>query len=285
MTRGAGRRDQDKGAFGTVSQLPSGRWRAMYYGPEGTAGPRYKAPTTFTTKGEARKWLATIQADIIRGKWLPPADQTPATPKPVTLKIYADQWLRQRALKIRTRIHYRQLLDDHLVPKLGALPLTDITADDVRTWYAATLTDKPSQRAHAYGLLRNILGTAVTDQKINFNPCTIRGAGASKRVIKIRPATVDELAKLVEEMPDRYQVLVLLAAWCALRFGELTELRRGDIDLEEGVIRVRRGVVRVGKKDRTPATAFITTTPKSAARCSRCRHSTTPVAGAARPPC
>ena len=60
------RKPQAKGAFGTVYQLPSGRFRAQYYGPEGKRGPRYKAPTTFTTKTEARKFLATVQADMIR---------------------------------------------------------------------------------------------------------------------------------------------------------------------------------------------------------------------------
>ena len=37
--------------------------------------------------------------------------------------------------------------------------------------------------------------------------------------------------------------MALLASWCALRFGELTELRRSDIDLKSGKIMVRRGVV------------------------------------------
>src|SRR5271165_331838 len=50
---------------------------------------------------------------------------------------------------------------------------------------------------------------------------------------------------MVQEMPDELRLMVLLAAWCALRFGELAELRRGDIDLDERVVRVRRGAVRV----------------------------------------
>lgn len=29
-------------------------------------------------------------------------------------------------------------------------------------------------------------------------------------------------------MPDRYKLMAFLAAWCAMRFGELAELRRGD---------------------------------------------------------
>jgi integrase len=39
--------------------------------------------------------------------------------------------------------------------------------------------------------------------------------------------------------------MVQLAAFCALRFGELTELRRSDIDTQRGVIMVRRAVVLV----------------------------------------
>jgi integrase len=261
VTRGAGRRPQDRGAFGTVSKLPSGRWRALYYGPEGKAGRRYKAPTTFTTKRAARQWLSTVQADIVRGKWLPPVDQQAPAPgtKALTLATYTETWLAQRDLKDRTFEHYRKLLDAHITrPPLGGLPIASITADDVRAWYARLDRDTPTLRAHCYGLLRTIMGTAVTDGKIPANPCVIRGAGSAKRAVIIRPASLDELNKLTNAMPERYQAIVLLASWCGLRFGELTELRRRDVDLEEGVIRVRRGVVRT-------KTGFKETTPKSVA--------------------
>ena len=46
-------------------------------------------------------------------------------------------------------------------------------------------------------------------------------------------------------MPEQYRLMTLLAAWCALRFGELVELRRDDIDLQDNVVKVRRGAVRV----------------------------------------
>jgi integrase len=39
--------------------------------------------------------------------------------------------------------------------------------------------------------------------------------------------------------------MIILATWCALRFGELVELRRIDVILTEGVVSVRRGAVRV----------------------------------------
>lgn len=264
MTQGQGRRPQDKGAFGSASQLPSGRWQARYYGPEGREGRRYKAPTTFRTKGEARKFLTTVHADIIRGKWLPPEDgQTEPAPgtKALTLTSYANTWLEQRDLKPRTREHYRTLLDKFIIPKpIGGLPLRSITADDVRAWYAKLDKNAKTQRAHTYGLLRTICGTAVVDGKISTNPCTIKGAGSAKRAVHIRPATIDELAKLVDAMePARYKALILLAGWGALRFGELTELRRRDVDIEDAVVRVRRGVVRLKEKP------FLVGDPKSVA--------------------
>ena len=41
----------------------------------------------------------------------------------------------------------------------------------------------------------------------------------------------DEVAKLVEAVHPRYQAMVLLAAYCSLRFGELAGLRRSRLDL------------------------------------------------------
>ena len=274
MTRGQGRRDQDRGAFGTVSQLPSGRWRAMHYGPEGSTGPRYKAPTTFTTKKTARQWLSTVEADIIRKKWLPPVEQP--TVKKQTFTEYANQWLPSRLvdgepLKQRTKEMYRRLLDVHVLPVLGDKPIGSITADDIRAWHAVTLTKQPTYRARCYGLVHSICASAVADQKIAANPCTIRGAGSARRQIIIEPATLDQLAKLVQAkaMPAQYRAMVLLAAWCALRYGELTELRRKDIELDldsgVGVVKVRRGVVYIRKhgRDHLGGDRFVVTTPKS----------------------
>lgn len=74
------------------------------------------------------------------------------------------------------------------------------------------------------------------------NPCRVRGASTTQRAAAVRPASLVELAALVSAMPARYWVTTMLAAWCALRFGELTELRRRDIDLDHGVVHVRRAV-------------------------------------------
>lgn len=254
MARGTGRKDRAPGTFGSVDKLATG-YRARYFGPDGR---RHKAPVLFLTKTDARAWLAQRHSEIVAQQWTPPnAVEVPKT----TFTEYADQWLltRQvagRPLKDRTREHYQALLDDHITATFGALPLASITADDVRQWYARTLTDKPTMRSHAYGLLRTILATAVSDGKISVNPCSIRGAGTAKRVHKVRPATVGEIGTIADAMPAQWSLMVLLAAWLAMRFGELTELRRKDIDLADEVVRVRRAVVRTDD-------GFKVTTPKS----------------------
>jgi hypothetical protein len=65
----------------------------------------------------------------------------------------------------------------------------------------------------------SILATAASDGKISINPCVIRVAGTTKRKHKIRPASLADLEKITGEMPEQYRAMILLAPWCALRFG------------------------------------------------------------------
>jgi integrase len=238
-----------KRSFGGIRKLPSGRYQANYTGPDTRL---HKAPSTFDTREDAEAWLTDIRRQISRGEWS--AKRT--SNKVLTLVSYSELWLEGRTLKPRTRAHYRSLLDQHILPTFGDVPLRAIDSDDIRDWWITMGASRPTLRAHAYGLLRTILAGAVQDRLIDLNPCHIRGAGNSKRVHKIKPASLAELEAIVSAMPERYRAMTLLAAWCALRFGELTELRRKDINQTSAVIHVRRGVVRADGKT-------IVGTPKS----------------------
>jgi integrase len=173
----------------------------------GPDGQLHTAPTTFDTKGDAEAWLATKRADIVRDSWVPDTRG-----KAITFGVYSDAWLDGRRVKgkplaARTRAHYRTLLDAHILPTFKNVQLRHITPEMVDDWYAVTAVGRPTLQAHAYAL--------------------------------------PELEAIANAMPDRYRAMVVLAAWCALRFGELAELRRDDVDTKTGVIHVRRGVVRV----------------------------------------
>lgn len=81
--------------FGSVRKLPSGRWQARYRLP---GGQRVAAPTHFANKGDASRWLASVEAGLARGGWIDPAGGK------VRLSEFADEWLRGRVnISKRTR--------------------------------------------------------------------------------------------------------------------------------------------------------------------------------------
>jgi integrase len=231
-------------SFGYIRRLPSKRYQASYIGPD--LG-RHAAPDTFETKMDAEGWLRDERELVTSENWLPPkrrADVARAA-QPPTLSEYSASWLDSRMLRPRTRAHYRALLDHHILPDLGEHRLHTITPIMVRNWHADLGANTPTYRAHAYSLLKTIMNTACSEQVIVSNPCVIRGAASSKTIHKSRPATLEELTIITEHMPERLRLAVLIASWCGLRYGEIAELRHGDVDLDQQVIRVRRAVARV----------------------------------------
>ena len=240
------RKGANRRAFGRLRKLPSGRWQAAYTGPDAIL---YKAPTTFEDEDAARGWLKGERKLIDLDEWRPPSERAHRRVRSrETFAEFADAWLadrqvKGRPLKPRTRDHYRNMLDKFLLPTFGKRPLSAITPAEVDQWYRDLDARTPTYRAHAYSLLRTILAS-VDPTVLAANPARIRGAGSTSRRHHIEPLTLDELSALVDAMPEGRRLMVLLAAWCALRFGELAELRRGDIDVTIGVVKIRRGVVR-----------------------------------------
>lgn len=241
---------QSRRGFGRIERLPSGRYRAAYTGPDARL---YRAPVTFDAKEDATAWLSARRAEIQIEVWAPETAERGWSKRNVpTMRAYGDMWLegrktRGRELRPTTRQQYRMLLDSFIYPTFGDEFLDRITADDVNNWYDQLAPGRETVRAQAYSLLRTILGSAASAKPrplIPYNPAHIRGAGNVKRAHKVRPASLGELETIVRELPDRYKLMALLAAWCAMRFGELTELRRGDIDLRNKRVSITRGVVR-----------------------------------------
>src|SRR5664279_4986636 len=253
---------ENRRGFGRIEKRESGRYRAAYTGPDGRL---YRAPMTFDARDDAIAWLSARRAEIQMEVWAPAAAARAAFRRDVpTLRAYGDKWLdnrrtRGRELRPTTRQQYRMILDTYIYPTFGDEPLDLISADLVNRWYDALAPGKETIRAQAYSLLRTIFTSAASERPeplVPYNPAHIRGAGNTTRLHKVGPASLAELETIVEELPDRYKAMALLAAWCAMRFGELTELRRKDIDLRNNRVKITRGVVRVDGK-------FIVGPPKS----------------------
>jgi hypothetical protein len=203
-------------------------------------------PTTFTKEEHADKWLAAQRTDIERETWKGP------TVGVTTLRAYAVPWLAQRTtLKPRTADLYQRLLTLHILPTLGDTQLKALTPARVREWHAdLSNTTGPTAQAQAYRLLRTICNQAVQDGEIPANPCQIRGA-ANPRTSERPIPTLAQVHALADLVPDRYRVMILVAAYGGLRFGELTALTQADLLLDDAnlpAVTVRKTMSRVKGK-------------------------------------
>lgn len=250
MSRGTRQRRNRRG-FGAIRKLPSGRYQASYLGPDFN---RHKATDTYDTRMDAEGWLAKERRLIDLDTWTPPESRGGGARSGLTLRTYAPDALKRRrnrngeALRPRTLVLYQGLLDRLILPVLGDLRLASITDAQVASWYDRLDPDQTTQRAHAYALLKSLFIQAIEEKHVTMtNPCRIRGAGRTRRRRTVMVATMEEIALIVEATPERLRALILLCAWCGLRFGEVVELRRRDIDLQTGTVRISRAVVRVDK--------------------------------------
>ena len=182
-----------------------------------------------------------------------------------TVGAYVGQRIEQHpTARASTKELYRGLLRTCLAPTLGRAAVSRLTAAAVRRWHhdlgqrlaadaearrqalltsgrqgsAASVRDGATRQAQAYRLLRAAMTTAVADGLLSANPCTIRGGSAPRRAVgRSRPLgerllSPAQVAAAAAAMPDRYRVLVLMAAWSGLRQGELLALTRADLDLD-----------------------------------------------------
>jgi integrase len=236
--------------WGHIRKLPSGNLQASYIGPDLR---RHTAPTTYTNskagKVRAEGWLAAERALIEAGTWTRPADRAAArTVRAISLHDYAVKWIADRPVKPRTRLLYESQLKHHIKPTtIGTREITAVTPEVVRSWYASLGSEHTRRNSQVYGLLHSIMATAVKDGLLQANPCQIERAMNVQREREPVILTVPELATLASSVPERLKALVLLSAWCGLRWGEVTELRRKDFDNDAEIVFVGRGVTHRGE--------------------------------------
>ncbi len=104
----------------------------------------------------------------------------------------------------------------------------------------------------------------VDGEIFTVNPCRIKGAGnvAAKR-IPVLP-TPEQIRAIADAIDPRYRTLLLISAWCGLRWGEVIALQRKDIGAGCETISVARAVVhRAGIGDGQNGPGCRIDTPKS----------------------
>ena len=198
----------------------------------GTDG--HERSRTFRTRRDAERYERDQRSALDRGDWIDPRGAL------ITFAEFAQKWLGQRSdLRPRTVEIYASMLRNHLLPAFGPTPLKRMSPAAVRSWNSELAKSHPVTAAKAYRLLKGILATAVTDELVVRNPCTLKGA-AQERSPERPMVSIAEVDALVAAMPAQWRIAVELASWCHLRVGEVLGLERRDIDLLHGAIRVER---------------------------------------------
>ena len=209
--------------FGTVRRLPSGRWQVRYQTRPASA----HAPRTFASKTDATRYLAQVEADLLRGAWTDPRLAR------ITFAEWAERWEADHGRPAaEDPATYRYLLRRLLLPTFGPMPLAGSTrwpsGPGWPRWNA--LRGQPSTVPRPTGSCRRILGAAIEAGYLPRNPCTIKGPGRSGR----RRCAIAAVAAGRTPWPRpsrRYRALVLVAAYGGLRWGELVGLRVRRVDL------------------------------------------------------
>lgn len=140
-----------------------------------------------------------------------------------------------------TRKVYRQFLHSYIKPVWGNRPLREMRPVAVERWLDS-LPHAPATRAKIRNLLSALFQHAIRQEWAENNP--IRAVRVSaKRLREPDILTPEEVNLLVAELPEPCRTMALLAALTGLRVSEILGLQWQDVDLEEAVIRLRRGVV------------------------------------------
>lgn len=244
--------------FGSIRKLPSGNYQCRYIGPDCR---RHTAPKTFTRWGDADTWLSNerrYRDDLIAtqrlDEWETPEERTRKAIEALmrqtqipTLTMYAEKYLRdhpnsEKPIRPSTMRRYDSLLKLHILPELGYLQLPNITKSLVSSWRSSLPETRTTNQA--YSLLHAVMAYAVAEEVIPTNPCAVRRGGKSSKKKGTDTFTTSQVAAIVDAMPDHLKMAVLIAAHCGLSSGEVRGLQRSDINADQSVIHVRRGVTK-----------------------------------------
>ena len=241
---------------GSIRKRKDGRWEGRYVvGHDPITGKMISRNVLGKTQAEVKEKLRTA---IENSKRL---DYT-QTGK-YTVGQWMDEWFEAYAkVKVRPSSHqtYKGYIENHIKPNIGDIPIEKLTSLQLQKFYRLLLTEGRVPRIESEkqpkGLsaktVRNInqvissaMDMAVRHKLILSNPT--EGCELPKvehREMKTLPA--ERLGAFLREAKGSgvYELYYLDLA-TGLRRGELLGLKWEDVDLQNGIIHVRRQVARV----------------------------------------
>ena len=203
------------------------RWRVRW--TDETNKGRSKS---FAKKGDAEKYAHKIKHDLLTGVYRDPRSGE------MTFGEYATNWQANRHdAKPATKELQEGWLRNHLNPAFGDIPLNRLTIEHGHKYLN---DDQRSSYLHKKTMMhcRKILNDAVAERLVPSNPfATLRlPKEGPKKEISI--LNILELEELILATAPKFQTLIKVAGYMALRQGEIFGLHPKNVDLDRGVIHV-----------------------------------------------
>jgi integrase len=219
-------------------------YRVQYRKPDHSATTK----RGFTTKKDAELFLASVEVRKATGEFID------ATLSRATIGALGASWLASRThLKPSTARVEESTWRIHVEPRWGKTPVGSVTHSAVQAWLAQIPKSATIVR-HSHAILSAILDSAVRDRRLPSNPA--RGARLPRKVAKERHYLTHQQVDVLAGEAREKGTLLLVLAYCGLRWGEATGLRVKDLDMLRCRINVRENAVAVGGE-------IIVGTPKS----------------------
>jgi len=197
---------------------------------------------SFARKADADRFMATVQADLVRGDWTDPRLSR------ISVEDWSERWLRTKShLKPKTLAGYRSNLHAHVLPAFGRYQLRHVDRMAVEEWMADMAASGlgPSGVRQARQVVNSMLTLAVDAGYLATNPVDrVRTPRQPEPSMLFLDA--DEVERLAMAIREPYGTLVYLLAYGGLRWGEAAALRRGRCDLLRSRVEVAESVSEAG---------------------------------------
>lgn len=240
---------------GTVFQRETdGRWVARVPLGGGKRKEEY-----YDSKQEAERAKRRILNERDAGKLVTARDQT--------LKQYLEYWLHVQKITVRLTTYSTEhsYMMSYIIPVLGHVRLRKLEAEMFQSLYLKMQESgkSPNTIRHVHTVIKKALGDAVKLKKLTANPLEgVKPPKARKtRAIVLNKAQAECLLKCAKE--TRLYSLFLMGVLLGMRRGELLGLKWADIDFEQGVLRIERGLSYVSNPQ-TKHYEFVEGEPKTA---------------------
>lgn len=180
----------------------------------------------------------------------------------ITVSVLMQEWMefKRDEVKESTFVHYQNLIEKHILPALGPVPLSALTSEMINNFLKKELhsgrTDgRGGLSPKTVSDLRSVLllGLKYADRQQYL--CAVRKdifaprAYKSPKIILTRQEQ-SKLEKFLCQHPDTVSLGILIALYSGLRIGELCALQWGDIYFESGIVRISKTVIRIQNADR-----------------------------------